>query len=209
MDDLTNPNLSPEELKKLMEEREQANAQLEQAQDRAKQADIDKRLKASEAEWETNKVAREARKAKEAAEKAKLLPMDDWKKQYGSKYAGDVAEDMSGDSRSMKHIDDVIKQSKQVTKIDALKNLAKGIGSKAGNVLSSGAKLGTGLAKGLGSGVAQGMLWSAALDPSEIANSELPHDEEGIKQLQAEMQAKNEQYNRPTRFGALRKMMGK
>lgn len=110
-----------------------------------------------------------------------LLPMDEWKKKYGPKYTNDVAEDMT------EKLAPSIDEFKKAARMDKLKNLAKG----------------------LGKGLAEGAAWGVALDPSEIAPSELPYSQEDMDNLEAEMRMKNAPYNYPTRFEALRKKLGR
>ena len=158
--------------------------------------DLDSTALISEGEFESPEEIEKKRKLREAAledynktdlqrraevRSKELLSPDDWKAQYGEKYAKSIPEDMT------EKLAPSIDEFKKAARIDKLKNLAKGIGK----------------------GVAQGAAWSAALDPSEIANSELPYNEEGMDQLQAEMRMKNAPYNYPTKFSNIRKLLGK
>lgn len=70
--------------------------------------------------------------------------------------------------------------------------------------LIGGAKGLARMAPDLLKGAAVGM----ALEPTELANAELPSDSEGMKSLASEMRMKNAPYNYPTRFSNVRKKLG-
>jgi hypothetical protein len=86
-------------------------------------------------------------------------------------------------------VEDIRNMEKKAARMDKLKSLAKGAGS---------------LGKELVKGAAVGM----ALEPSDIANSEMPQGDE-LAALEAEMKMKNAPHNYPTKFGQIRKLLGK
>jgi len=112
--------------------------------------------------------------------KEQALPIEEWKAKY-PQHLVDNAEDMSGEKLASSS-DDL----KKIIRTNKLKSLAKG----------------------LGKGLAEGMAWGVALDPSDIAPSEMPEGE-ALEELEAEMRMKNVPYNYPTKFEALRKKLGK
>jgi hypothetical protein len=117
-------------------------------------------------------------KRQQLRDASKMQP-EEFKKFYNEKYGKDVAEDMT------EKLAPSIDEFKRAAKIDKLKSLAKGVGSN----LVKGAALGM------------------ALEPSEMAVSELPNTQEGLDQLEGEMRMKNAPYNYPTRFNQLRKKL--
>lgn len=156
-------------------------------------------------EYSPEEVAAMEKKA--AADQAKYLEEMEMRKVHESIRKGDLAS--AAKSRQpiegpKLDLETWKKQYPQYLK-DTAENMAERTVSReeAINLGKKAAKIGK--LKSL----AEGIAWALALDPSEIAPSELPYNQEDMDSLESEMRMKNAPYNYPTKFESLRKRLGR
>jgi hypothetical protein len=179
------------------------NAQELEFQEKQALAQKDAASKMAEAEMRKQKItdlaAKEQAKfdafsANEAQKKAQQIAPENWKKELGSLYDSSV-ENMADEKRLSQA--DIAKLLKKQARWDSIKNLGK-------SALKAAPKMGMELAKGAALGM--------ALDPSDIANSEIPGRMEELKRLydkkKREESIQKDPMNRLTRFDSVRKKLG-